>query len=313
MAMREVLIAHLKKQIHPMKIKTKIGMVLLRWAAASMGTFILASCAAPKVHQTIALSHRYPGTSATQVEILERGSPTNRNHQIIGKVTVEGTNGVSNSSAKDMAKQTAAEMGADAVIDYHRGPGCERRFNGGMHYSGIAVKWLAPGQARQPLASPFVIYRLPIKDPVSGNYMFTKNAMGENHPHADRTWVNRAVFKGYHVLPTTDVTYRQPINQLRGQSPGQLKNIGTPDSQLLLGVDFVSKNNVDLGVVSWADAEVQVTVLDKQTGRVVLQKQAKGEHMPLPGLAFNMIQDQLQLAVSEAIKNAIEDLPNISK
>ena len=115
--------------------------------------------------------------------------------------------GVSKKNAAKMMQQVAAEMGADAVIDMHKGPGCSWRWDAGMHYSGIAVKHLENGKKAKPLDNPFVIFRLPIEDPKKpGEYLFVKNHTWENFPFADFPWVNRAVFKGYHVLPTNIIT-----------------------------------------------------------------------------------------------------------
>ncbi len=177
-----------------------------------LAIMFMSGCASPVIHKTMGLRYKYPAASPDKVEVVERGDLVTKNRQVIGNVVVDGKFGISKGKAITLMKQTAAEMGANGLIDVHKGPGCKWRYDGGMHYSGIAVKWLAPGQSRQPLDNPFVIYRLPVRDPDEPEeYLFTKNTLGESYPMADFPWVNRAVFKGYHVLPTNDTTHDVPL------------------------------------------------------------------------------------------------------
>ena len=280
-----------------MKIKKCFGFYV--WFL--MFAFILSSCASTQTYKTMGLTETPQPVIEKQIKIFERGEAITDNFQILGKVTINCNTGVSKKNAIKEMKRISSQSGANGIVDIHRGPGCAWRVDAGVHYNGLMVKWLQPDQKAMALKSKFLLSRLPIKNPESqGEILVLENHWGYGVPFMDFQWINTLTFKGYYVLP-----------EYTGNSSSLSEN-----AQLLIRTEISSNSaSTDLlptlliGLGRDYDSELNIQVIDKESGEIIKEKQTKGHRF----------QDWIQMiaesgsdiAIGEAINEALKDLPKI--
>lgn len=277
-----------------------------------------AGCGSHEIYKTMALSERCPAVSTDSVQVFERETIVNRNYQLLGQVTVNGKFGIAKKTALSILQEETAKMGGDAIIDAHIGPGCAWRYDAGMHYSGLVVKWLKPGESPKPVDKPFVITRLPIMNPEKPNEPLVLKKVSLNLPVLDFPWINGVVFKGYYVLP--DYKYHlSGVKGLQSKEKAALQKVGGKDSQLLLNVSSVVADShltvgaavLDVGLFKEHESYLRVELFNKQSGDVILNNTGKGSFLRLwwMDMMMNKIESGAELSMGKAIKEALNDLP----
>ncbi len=162
-------------------------------------------CTSVAVTRTVGLAGLTPLGSGNQVKLVEEGKPVSQPYQLVGEVTVSMTvwnaraNGAKPPSKGDSykrMKEVAASMGADGVIGVHLGMGVDPNGPIGLR-SGLAVKWLAPGEARRPVIRPFVVAMLPMAEDskVQSNPPVASSPDDKNRTATTRTTPTKPVGK----------------------------------------------------------------------------------------------------------------------
>ena len=277
----------------------------------SISFLLLSGCASTQVYKTVGLSETFPPIASDQVKVFERNEPVVENFQTIGKVTVNCNTGVSKKNAILKMQETASQQGADGIVDFHHGPGCQWRYDAGVHYSGLMVKWQAPDAPKKPLDTKFIVTRLPIINSTAPDEkMRFKNAIGYRFPMIDFPWMNDLVFKGYYVLPECD------------NSPGSTDNANAKlcqEAQFLVKASLLSESasmNVVVAVVHGVassgldhDAVLNVELIDSESGKTVIAKQEAGS--AFKQWFSGIVESGSELAAGEAIKTALQDVQQV--
>jgi hypothetical protein len=284
-----------------------------------------AGCSSIAVTRTVGLPGLTPLASAGQVKLVEEGKPVSQPYQLVGAVTVSQTssqNGNQKPPSKGYSykrmKEVAAAMGADGVIGIHLGMGADP-FMGPypnastVVRSGLAVKWLAPGEAKRPVTRPFVVAVLPMAEDfqVPVEQSATTTALGK-HPStpssttakADKqtAWtatIDHAVvepleIKGYYVLPSESVTYKGGLEGARGLNDAELQSLGGDDAQILLEVAVLSNAQANIIIGASAAVQVKTTLMDKTTRKDIFQGSGTGSQYL--GWLLNMMVDKHKMA-----------------
>lgn len=238
---------------------------LQTWLLVLLAGLLWTGCTPLKISRTVALPGLTPVADAKQITVVEKLEEVTRPYQIVGKVTIwrEGTK-ITQSASLRRIRNLAAQMGADGVIGLH--------FNvGGALYTGLAVKWLSPGEKRQPTAFPFVVAALPIvTDPT---------APGKQEKVA-KFVVSRLDYllesKGYYLIPGVVSNFSGGIEGAKNLDAAALLALGGNDAQLLLEINLHGRREVSAVVYAEATSYVQATLLDKQTRKIVYEERGSG-------------------------------------
>ena len=262
---------------------------------------ILSGCASTQVYKKILLTDNQQPVTEEQIRILERGDDITGNFQILGKVTVNCNTGISKKSAIKEMKKIASQNGANGIIDIHRGPGCAWRYDAGTHYNGLLVKWTSSDDQTVQLENKFLVSRLPMRNPGSPNEIIvSENHSGYGVPFMDFQWINTLTFKGYYVLPE----YSEDDSLL------------SEKAQLLIQVEPISNSSstdplttMVVGLGRDYEVELKIQIIEKETGKIIKEKKAKGDRFQS---WIQMIAESgSDIAIGEAINEAIKDLPSI--
>jgi hypothetical protein len=294
-----------------------------------------AGCSSVAVTRTVGLPGLTPLASAGQVNLVEEGKPVSQPYQVVGEVTVSQTWNAMASGEKPPdknycykhMKEAAAAMGADGVIGVHLGMGADPKVPIALR-SGLAVKWLAPGEARRPVIKPFVVAVLPMAEDSEAPVNQTANtpALGKNRtvmvtpmkPVDNQAKMTAAVvnavrvpleLKGYYVLPPESVTYQGGLEGARDLNDAELQSLGGDDAQLLLEVAVISRAHGTIIISSSAAATVKTTLMDKTTRKDTFQGTGTGQ--VTLGWLVNMIVDKRSAAAAAAAAvslNALEPI-----
>ena len=285
-----------------MKTKQLIG-----FGIAALVLCLFTGCASPAIYGTSGLKQEYKPVSAKSVQTFKRGESVGRNYQIIDQIALHSFFGVSNGKARKMFRAEAARMGADAVIDIHRGPGNMKFSGGGLHFGGLAVKFLNPEQAAKPLNNSFIIARLPVIDPKTNKPIkLKKKKLNFGLSSMDYYWVFDAEFKGYYVLPPCE-DHLTGLTGVKLMTPQQRLQVGGKDTQLLLDASVVGHGGLHLGIMESDRAQLKVRLYDKKSNKVIFDKSVMADSDQ--GIIVSMFENNFESAIGIAMKNAIKELP----
>jgi hypothetical protein len=226
---------------------------------------LIVGCTPLKVSQTVGLQGLPPLADASQVTVVENLSDVRRPYQLVGKVTVyrSGTR-ITKAASQERICRHAAQMGADGVVGLHRNAG------GGL-YSGLAVKWLAPGEAKRPVSVPFVVAAMEVTPNAS--------ARGNQEKVADAI---RSVLmyplesKGYYLLPDPVTGVRGGIDGAVLLEDGALRTLVGPNAHLLLEIGSTGQADGTILIASASSIAVRARMLDKQSRRITYEGSGTG-------------------------------------
>ncbi len=236
-------------------MKTWIGLLALLIAFG-----FTQGCGQMHVCKTVGLPGLNP-IPAEQVTVMH--GHVDRAFQIVGKATVyHDVGGVSESDALKKLRVAAGEMGADGVVGLHGDLGCK---------SAMAVKWLKPGERPRPVSVPFVIAAMPVP--------LNASARGNQQEVADvirKTLLCPVEKKGYYLLPEPATGVAGGIDGAVLLGDGALRNLGGPNSHLLLEVGSTAQADGTILIATASSIVVRARMLDKQSRRIVYEGTGTG-------------------------------------
>ena len=264
---------------------------------------LLSGCASTQTYKTMGVATSSQPTTEEQIKVFERGDAITENFQILGKVTVNCNTGISEGGAIKEMKTIAAGNGADGIIDFHRGPGCQWRYNAGVHYNALMVKWLPADTPAKELEKKFLISRLPIADMESPDKTLElKNVTWYGLPLMDFPWANTLIFKGYYILPE----YSED-NVLSQKAQLFVKAELVSDSQSISLVSLINGvHNLSIGY----EAELNIQLIDRESGAVIKEERSQGD--AFQHWISSIVESGSELAMGTAINEALKEVPAIS-
>jgi len=283
------------------------------------------------VNRTVGLPGLTPLASADQVKLVEEGTPVSQPYQPVGVVTVsekfwDGPKAPSEDYSYRRMKKYAADMGADGVIGVHIASVANKII---VLRSGLAVKWLTPGEIKSPVKKPFVVALLPVvvnpevplshttPAPTAGKNRTAETPMKPvDKQSAWTAAVNEAVrgpleLKGYYVLPPESATYKGGLEGARDLNEAELANLGGDNAHLLLEVAVLNEARATIVVSSSAAVTVKTTLMDKATRKDVFQ--GTGTGTVSLGWIANMIIDKRSAAAAGAAVFALDTIDQIGE
>lgn len=229
------------------------------------------------VTRTVSLPGLAALSDATRVTVTEDLRSVTKPYQIVGKISVyrAGTV-VFKNTAIERISHYAAEMGADGVIGFRAN---YPKFGAGL-YSGIAVKWLAPGEEKKPLKVPFKVALLTPKTSLPA----------PNKTDPDIYLISYLDSRGYYLLPGS-VYAPHGIMTTKTIDDVQLRNLGGADSDFLLEFDAFTLSPQEafermsdgiksvVGAVADVDIKlpssvIRITLMNKHSREIIYTRQA---------------------------------------
>jgi len=230
------------------------------WAIAFLALLLGTACTPLHISRTVSVKG-LPPTEPEKITVFKQEEAVTRPYQILGKVSVcrSGTRVMEGASIRRI-RHHAAEMGADGVIGLHRN--CP---SGGV-YSGLAVKWLNPGETPQPKGLPFIVAMVPLSlakpDPSEGLLRIPLAYQLDS--------------KGYYLLPTVTYGLKGGLREAIKLDDATLQPIGGLEADFLMQVEtkgIADKETHPNGVVTRNGYAVRVTLLNKRTRAVAFQQE----------------------------------------
>jgi hypothetical protein len=232
--------------------------------ALILGMAILVTGCSVTAARTVGLPGLTPLANADQVKLIEKFEDARQPYQIVGQVTLAGTPLYEGASYRRM-KEMAAGMGADGLIGLHW-----VTHHSPLVRSGLAVKWLAPDEAKRALSVPFVVAVLPIKDQTAP----------DKEAKVSKSLRESVLFqlerKGYYVLPVQPGDFKGGIEEAKALGDTELRAVGGEDAQLLLGLTIQASANANIVVMSGSSYSIKTTILDKRTRNTVFERVGTG-------------------------------------
>jgi len=271
-----------------------------------------AGCAGVKANRTVALPGLPALAGAKSVRVIERREEVTQPYQVVGQVTVHRSGTMlTKGTSLDRMRPIAAAMGADGLIGFTESHGAGKNFGIGSGYawvhSCLAVKWLSPGQKPQPVSVPMVVGLLPssaAKDHAKSVKMVHESASA------------LLGLKGYYPIPLAGPVLKGGLDELKTLGDAELMAVGGAESQLLLDLSVVDAKQTYAVVGNNVKAQIQVSILDKQTRSYVLQEthqQSDFEVTILGGGVVPFTWDQHRREVFErALISALQQLKPIA-
>jgi hypothetical protein len=275
---------------------------------------LLTGCAQTRVSRTVGLTGLAPVAVVDQIKVFKVGEAIIPPYQVVGKIAIDWhqgffaySRGLSSKYSDRRMKEVAAGMGADGVIGVRA-----TSFN----CRGLAVKWLAPGEDRRPVTTPFIVTVLPIKD-----------AQDTPGHEASRAIARAAAYaygpleqKGYYVLPHQGRPYTGGLEKASKLSPAELKLLFGPDTHLLLEITRCTKAD---SFVIQATAGIKSTLMNTATRTNVFEGTGAGRGGVggggqlglIPLLALNAMEPDAKRfnAVVGGISKSLESLKPIQE
>jgi uncharacterized protein YbjQ (UPF0145 family) len=271
-------------------------------------TLLVSGCVPINVTRTVGLKGLPPLTSADQVKLVEGNEKISQPYQVVGQVTLSRAKNIwkehpvpLKGSSFQRMKEVAAGMGADGLIGltYSSVHFTEVGFR-----SGLAVKWLAPGEAKRPLDLPFLVAVLPVtKDP---------DAPGNQSKIAKRAYsaVNSMMaMKGYYILPAESVKYKGGIEDVKQLDESELRKHCGEDANFLMEVAITDREKTNFIIASDAGVRVKTKLMDLKTRTMVYQ--GAGTGAGYVGWLLNMSDPNLKwygaidFATGSSLKNVV--------
>lgn len=278
--------------------------------------FLLMGCASKQVYKTIALEEKLHPIPIEQVKVLNRGMTITENFQIIGKVTVNCNTGISYKDALPLVKKTASQAGADGVIDLHVNAGCQWRYDAGLHWNGLMVKWLPPNAHPKRLDKKFLISLSTIEGQAPTITDDPGSSVNIWNPPGSGPLENTLTFKGYYLLPDCNIDSIDANNKkLNSCEKTQLllktsvlsdstKKSIEPSSGAFTTIYVTSIGNItDTTPGRMREVEVSVDVIDKASGKIILNRETTGQAGGI----------RISDAKMKAVAGALNDLPKVGE
>jgi hypothetical protein len=189
-------------------------------------------------------------------------------------------------------KEVAASMGADGLIGVHW---CGE--SGALIIrSGLAVKWLRPGESPRPVAKPCVVAVLPMNE--------NPKVWGDQASLTKE--IRRAAAaplesRGYYVFPADRVRFKAGLAAAKELTDQELAKLGD-DAQLLMEVAPLSKAEANIIVGAQANAQMRTILMDKRTRKDVFQ--GTGSGFVYLGWLLNLAAGSMKLEAAAGIATA---------
>jgi hypothetical protein len=183
-------------------------------------------------------------------------------------------------------------------------------------YSGIAVKWLAPGEKAKPKEIPFIVAMLPF-NPVK------PDEAGERLLKVPMAYLLET--KGYYLLPSITYGVDGGISGALKLDDAALQNLGGLDADFLmeLKTNFVNETKTSTDeVTKKVGHNVQVKILNKKTRSIIFREwyvegtfrslSKAGEYFRSSSLSMYATQPTITFPVLlEGLMSALENLSPI--
>ena len=278
------------------------------WGATLALVLVLAGCSSPRTLRTVGLPNLPPVGNEDQVRLVEKMMDAREPYQVVGQVTMfrKGAYLYPGSSFRRM-KQVAATMGANGLIGLHEGALYTSNRTTFVR-SGLAVKWLGPGESRRPLDLPFVVGLLPMAE--------DREAPGNQAKIIEA--VHTAIFqpldlKGYYLLPRDSVNLAGGLEGAKALGEPELQALGGDNTQLLLDVAFEARAQANLLIGAGATAAMKASLMDKRSRKTVYE--GSGEGFGYTGWIINMTTPNTKriMAATVGARAALEKLSPINE
>lgn len=245
----------------------------------------------------------------TEVQFFKAGDNAPTDYKILGKVYAYKRGGTIFSKPNDgslmkMMREPAAQLGADAVIDFRSSV-----FNGSEYNtirrwaSGLAVKTCretVPAQERQN--DLFVVIAPPL---------FAKQQSAKNEAKFTKAMLDAAQYhleqKGYYALIAQDQAQPLAQNEVDAMSSAALADYGDGRAGLILMLSLDEVSSVDGIIAGGGDATLSAKLISKKDRQVVWENTAGGSTFSL-GMLNTMFQDRKKEAIYSAVKHVFETL-----
>jgi len=282
------------------------------WLTLAFGMAVLGTGCSIKAARTVGLPGLKPLASADQVKLIEKLEEVRQPYQIVGQVRLASDGTLYEDVSYKRMKEIAAGMGADGLIGLHQG---YDRLGVGYFRSGLAVKWLAPGETRKAPAVPFIVAVLPVQDQTAPDkeFKFSEQLRGSVLCQLEP--------KGYYVLLVQPDNFKGGIEKAKALGDTELRAVGGEDAQLLLSVTIETSTTsavAHLRVVGSVVGEgskyfIRTAILNKQTRKTVFEQVGAG-NAEVGWLVNAIVQDEkLNAAARVAAWAALDKLRAINE
>ena len=284
----------------------KIKSITQTFLTLTLGLWAV-GCTPLHISRTIGFPGLPPLGDVKKITVVEKMEDVSKPYQVVGKVTVyrSGTQIMKGASIRRITNQ-AATMGADGVIGLHRNWG-------GCLYSGLAVKWLAPGESPKPVTVPFTIAIMPI-----GNDALTHGDRTKLTADLQKNLMYAFETKGYYLMPDLVTGSAGGIEKAKLLDNDALEALGGKDVHLLAEVGFAGQSEYNAGIISGSFMVIHGKLLDKQTRKIVYEGTGKGSggglFNPTGGFIAALVDPNAKRAeaVMKGVMSAFRDLTDQS-
>lgn len=247
-------------------------------------------------------------------EVFKANEAPGKSYQILGKVFAQQRSGTIFSKPSEekllrMMWPVAAELGADALIDFRSSQYCESGFVPAKRWAScLAVRWLDNAIPPDNQCDFIVV----IPDISTGN---AAAANAELDSLIRKTAQYHLESKGYYAILLNHIEPAITIAQLKALALDSLRNFGDrrAGAVLLVEKDYAVEAP-KTGPTGRAAAGVSATLISKKTGRVIWENSATGSDVTFatPTLPYAAFLADAETALYEAMQNLFMSLPTIS-
>jgi hypothetical protein len=213
-----------------------------------------------------------PPAAPSTVQVFEAGAPVPQSYEILGVVSAAGNRGGVRTKARKSIIAGAAALGANAVVGYYYDD--EIDSSTAAWAGGLAVRLLPPGTPRPaPAKAVVVIPRVALGGDVAAG---RKAAKTDDMARKQARY--QLLQKGYYAWLVEEEIPADFPDTLKALPPDALRDLGSPDADLVLGLGLGDKHGVNALLVVGESRQVAVVLFSKSKGEVVLQNAATGKY-----------------------------------
>jgi hypothetical protein len=244
-----------------------------------------------------------------EVKMYRLEKPPGRPYEVLGVVSAVG-NRLSARSGKTikLMQSEAAAMGAEALVAYYYDD--EKNTTTEAWAGALAVKFLPPGSAGQPVPVPCVVVVPRFAKPEE----LAQNKKARRTEEAARKWARFLLArKGYYAFLTDDVfpgVTGPPLNELLNEKRLQF---GRPEADRILELRFLDKTGVSIGLLTTEYNHLAALLHSKTGGTAALWTSSAGAATTVGGLADVFVPSAKTIeSVRWALESAFKRLPDLS-
>lgn len=206
------------------------------------------------------------------VKVFEVGAAAPASYEILGVVSAAGNRGGVRTRARRAIIAGAAALGADAVMGYYYDD--EIDSSTAAWAGGLAVRLLPPGTPRPAPARAVVA----IPHVALGEDVAAGRKAAKTDDIARKQARYQLLQKGYYAWLVEEQIPAGFPETLKSLPPDALRDVGSPDADLVLGLGLGDKHSVNALLVVGESRQVAVVLFSKSKGEVLLQNTATGNY-----------------------------------